>query len=625
MLRTFFTVIILSLMFHVYGQEFSYKKTEIAIGKPTVIDVSKIETKWRPVLNHLEMPNPSFDQKNLAKTKEELLKKYPVKHYNNSYNKTTTINQLPASLPLLQRNFEGNLQNSGVPMDNDVAISNNGKLVSVTNNIIYMYDVNGNVLLKSISLDTFGISQTPRYQKFDPKALYDPFSDRFIIVYLNGFSSAATYITVAFSQTNDPTGIWNLYSINGNPFVTTQWSDYPMVSITEKDFFLTINLLKNGMPWQTGFAQTLIWQVGKDKGYSGQAIASTMYSNIEFDGRKIRNLCPAKGGDEIKAPNMYFVSNRNLAANNDSIFLVEVTNSQESGAAALTAKVVMSPMHYFVPPNARQAAGKTLQTNDSRILGAYYHNDKIQFVQNTLDTSTGTAGIYHGIMSNVSGTPTIKAHIISDTLLDYGYPNISYCGTNITHSGLSEPENESIISFSHTAPTVFAGISSVYYDNHGNYSDRLNVKSGSNYIYISFVGNNSRWGDYSGSQRKFNEPGKVWITSTFGQANNKYGTWIAELGSPQQRTVTPVEPNVIFFPNPVGETASVNFFLDKSEILVFTIYDDIGRLVAQLTETKSDEGQNIFSFSTAPLTSGTYFLVVKSATETIAKEKFVKY
>lgn len=608
------------------GQNVSYKKTDIALGEPVVINMGKINSVWRPILNTIEMPTPDADQTRLKEIKSELQKKYPVKTTSGQqYNKTSHSSSGTAKLPVLNRNFEGNLQNSGVPMDNDMAISNGGKVISVTNALIFIYDVNTNTLLKAMPLDTFGKGFGLNFAKYDPKVIYDPIADRFIITYLNGFYSTSTYITVAFSQTNDPMGNWNLYAIPGNPHSLAQWSDYPMISITEKDYFLTINLLRNGQPWQTGFVETLIWQIGKDKGYNGQAITSTMYNNIEFDGRKIRNLCPAKGGDEIKSPNMYFMSNRNLAANNDSLFLVEVTNTQESGLATLTAKMIKSPVSYFVPPNARQANNLFLQTNDSRILGAYFHNNQIQFVQNTLDTFTGHSAIFHGVVSNLSASiPTVKAHLISDTALDLGYPNISYCGTNITHTGLSEPENESIISFSHSSPTVFAGVSAVYYDNEGNYSEVLRIKNGDNYIdYLP--GAYERWGDYAGSQRKYNEPGKVWMAGTFGQSNKKYGTWIAELSSPQERIVTPVAPSTLFFPNPVGETASISFTLDAEETLIFSVYDDIGKLVIKLSETMAEEGENIFSFSTAPLRSGTYFLVAESGTKTIAKEKFIKY
>lgn len=613
----------LNAFFVASAQDVSFKKTNFTIEKGAVVNVSEIKSEWLPVLQHIEMPLPGGDKEMLEKIKQELREKYPVKSSSQSYHKTQHGSDEAAAKPLLLNNFQGN--NGGVPLDNDMAISNGGKVVSVSNTVVYMYDVNTNTLLKTVTLDTFGLALGVTASKYDPKVIYDPIADRFILVYLNGFISTSTKITVAFSQTNDPTGNWNLYTITGNPFLLAQWSDYPMIAITEKDFFLTINLLKNSMPWQTGFVQTLIWQVQKDKGYNGQSLTTTMYSDIEFDGRKIRNLCPVKGGAKILGPNMYFLSNRNLMSSNDSLFLVEVTNSQESGNATLTAKLVKAPFHYFVPPAGRQAANKFLQTNDSRVLGALLHNDKIQFVQNTLDTSTGTAAIYHGIMSNITGTPTVTAHLISDTLLDFGYPNISYCGTNITHTGLSEPENECIITFSHTAPTVFAGISAVYYNNEGAYSPLLTVKEGDNYIYLSWVGNNSRWGDYSGSQRKYNEPGKVWLASTFGKSDNTYGTWIAELGTPEQAVATPTAPNAIFYPNPVNEIASVNFFLDVAEKLTFYIYDDLGRLVIKLGESNAQEGQNIFSFSTLPLRIGTYFLVVEGESKTITKEKFVKY
>ena len=44
---------------------------------------------------------------------------------------------------------------------------------------------------------------------YDPKVIYDPLSDRFILVFLEGSTSSDTRIVVGFTETNDPTQTWN--------------------------------------------------------------------------------------------------------------------------------------------------------------------------------------------------------------------------------------------------------------------------------------------------------------------------------------------------------------------------------------------------------------------------------
>ncbi|MEZ5014184.1 MAG: hypothetical protein R2794_07820 [Chitinophagales bacterium] len=38
-----------------------------------------------------------------------------------------------------------------------------------------------------------------------------------------------------------------------------------MIAITEHELFFTINLIIPDEPWQTGFSETLIWQMDLDK------------------------------------------------------------------------------------------------------------------------------------------------------------------------------------------------------------------------------------------------------------------------------------------------------------------------------------------------------------------------
>ena len=194
--------------------------------------------------------------------------------------------------------FEGNLF-GGIPNDNDIAISNEGIIVSVSNSDMYVYDESGAVLL-DVGLDEFADSLGLLANSYDPKVIYDPTEDKFIMVFLNGNSSTSTDIVVCFSQTNDPSQGWHVYSLPGNPFNNNAWSDFPMIAITEQDFFVTVNHINSdSVSWQTGFMQSVIWQVKKSDGYAGSVINTVVHGDVNFQGLPIRNLLPVKGGFEI--------------------------------------------------------------------------------------------------------------------------------------------------------------------------------------------------------------------------------------------------------------------------------------------------------------------------------------
>lgn len=612
----------------------SSTQVPFVIQKSATVTLSDISVDWNPVLQNVEAPKPDGSNKSqLQKIKDSLSKVYPKKSQikvsespsegaikKGGLEKKTAV----LSAPYLGRNFQGNIYSKSTPNDNDIALSNGNQLISVQNTTIYTCDVDHYPSsIRWASLSAFAYKLPNPHSKFDPKTIYDPISDKFIVIFLNGYTDSTSSISVAFSNTNDPKGTWSLYELPGNPFNNGLWSDYPMLAVTEKELFITVNLLYPDSSWQTGFNETLIWQVNKNSGYNGLSLNSVVHHNILFGGKPVRNLCPVKGGSKLYGPDIYFLSERNLDPKNDTVFLVHLNDTIGAPGLGISVKPLIAPIAYFVPPNALQpgiAGGtQTLATNDSRILGAFIENDKIQYVHNTLDTSTGNAAIYHGIIHNLSTAPYITGHILGDTLLEFGYPNISYSGNSTTN-------NNAIISFDHAAAKVFPGVSAVLSDGANNYSPLTTVKSGAYYLRV--LGGNERWGDYSGSQRKYNKPGRVWVNGLYANSSYENTTWIAELSEASLTSIpqsgTTLNNSVDIYPNPTAEIMNVQLSIEQAAYLQFQIFDANGKLVNVLLRERVKAGKNNFSFSTAPLAVGNYVLRISSASEDVFVQKFQK-
>ncbi|HMX05471.1 MAG TPA: T9SS type A sorting domain-containing protein [Chitinophagales bacterium] len=573
-----------------------------------VVIMHEIKQDYNPIWYSTEMPAPGSNsyRRHLIDLKDELYRNYMPQQQSNLLREETDITS-----PEILSGWEGNLITSYVPNDNDLAISNGGMIVSVINSNIYIYDDAGTGLfvtsLQSFA-DTLGILDS----KFDPKVMYDPRADKFVLLFLAGFDPEHTHVILAFSQTNDPLGAWNLYSLPGNPKDNNRWTDFPMFALTENELFLTINLIIPDEPWQTGFSETLIWQMSLDKGYAGDTLDAVYYDSIFFEGKPLRNLNPVKGGANTYGPDMFFLSNRNFDPANDTIFIVHVTGTLDDPETELTVDFGRSNIAYGVPPQARQFSTHIFDTNDGRVLGSFYENNQIQFVSNTLDPATGFCGVYHGVITDPTGAKTITANIIGDDTLDLGYPNISY-------SGKFTGDDQSIITCEHTAPTVYAGVSGIFF-NWGGYSDLINIHTGDTYVNI-LSGAYERWGDYTGSQRKYDEPGVVWMSGTFGkyidvfpfvQRNN--ATWIASLRSTVEPAVNvPVNSNMSparLFPNPTADVFTTEINLSIAGIIECYLYDMQGRLVKSLLRAEGKAGNNHFQFSMAPLSTGTYQLYI---------------
>ena len=240
----------------------------------------------------------------------------------------------------------------------------------------------------------------------------------------------------------------------------------------------------------------------------------------------IRNLNPIQGGSWPVGPDIYFLSNKNFAVLSDSIFVVHISGTLDDPQASLTVDLLHMEPSYGAPPYARQAGTHSFDTNDSRVLGGFIENGMIQFVGNTIDTNTGFAAFYHGTITELDSDMQISGAIIGDTAKDFGYPNISYTGNDTC-------DREAIITFDHSSPNDFAGMSAIYYTNTGEYSEIVTLKEGDSYVN-QILGGYERWGDYSGTQRMYNEPGTIWSSGFWGDAARKGRTWVAELTSPDE-------------------------------------------------------------------------------------------
>ncbi|MGB1317870.1 MAG: hypothetical protein ACPG5W_06675, partial [Flavobacteriales bacterium] len=473
---------------------------------------------WNVNVQHLEAPAPGISglRADLHRKKLEIMQRYPA-------NLDAAPRAAAGPAPTLGNNFEGN-NFQGVPNDNDMAISNDSMIMSVTNSRIHFYNAATEEQLLTRSLATFSNQLGISGSKFDPKVIYDPGSDRFILIFLNGFTYQTSSVIVGFSQTNDPTGDWNFYALPGNPIDNETWADYPVVGISDKDLYIGINTFTNGSSNNSGFTESCLWQVGLKQGYLGWDLISNYYSDILPQNKPIFNITPIQHADQSDAENMYLLSNRNTDAQNDSIFLLEVTGRATDTTAQLVVRTLQADQPYILPVPAKQQSNQWFDTNDSRILGGYFRNNQINFVQSCTDPSTGTSAIYHGIIDDVSGASNITSRIYSEPDLFYGYPNISW-------SGLNENDEQSIISFNHCSPTVFAGFSALHVNSSLEASNRIEIKSGLSLVNV-LADTLERWGDYSGSQRLYDEPGTVWAAGSFGDVGNGHGTWLALIRSP---------------------------------------------------------------------------------------------
>ena len=604
------------------AQKFEFATKSMIIEKQASLSFDNIRTDWNPLLQNLEMPSPMGNSWRSGLLRRKAERKSTFKTFDIQGVHHPGEN---AADPLLGQNFKGNSYNGNVPNDNHVSISNEGKLISLINSTIWIYDTEADSLLQVSSFSAFADTLHLAGAKYDPRTIYDPQADRFIVVFLNGFLDSTSRIVLAFSQSNNPAGLWNLYYLSGNPLNNGTWSDYPSIGISGSDLFIGVNTFTNGSTNNSGFVESTFWQIDKNDAYVGNPIISQYYSGLTLGGRSFFNITPiSKGsGTSLENDSMILISNRNLdTLFNDSIFLFRAIG--EAGQANLDIINGKSDVPYSLPPQARQPKGNEFDTNDSRILAGFYENGQAQYVACTLNPSTGYAGIYHGFIKNpFDDNPEFNSQIIGDTAADLGYPNISYTGKDSL-------DQEAMLTFNLTSPKLNPSCGAIFYGNDNTYSNILMIHEGSDYVNL-ISGAYERWGDYSGSQRKYNKPGTIWMSGSYGRSRTQFprhinSTWIAEITSPDSlhHHIEDPEPGVVAFPNPFRDMIAFLFVLTSPDVVTFSVYDLKGSLVKQLLVTYAKQGRNQFSFSSTPLSTGIYILQISTKDAIIATEKIVK-
>ena len=525
------------------------------------------------------------------------------------YPSKSKVDENPDLAPNVESDFNGKpLGSTGIPLDNTLAVSNGGFIISAINTNVNILDSTGKSI-KFRSLSGMVKGQLGLLDRFyDPKVIYDPTTDRFILVFLEGSNSSDTRIVVGFTQTNDPTGDWNFYAIDGRPNGGTKWSDYPIIAHNKEDLYITVNVLRDNESWQEGFVQSVIWQVNKESGYSGDSLIQNIYQNIGYNDDPVWSICPVQPAIAMDMDNMYFLSVRPDASANDTVFLHEITNKATSSDATHQLTVLKTDEKYGVPPTAFQPTeGYRLQTNDTRVLSATWHQGQIQYVQSTLVPSTLASGIYHGSISDVTGSPSIEGRIISSPGMDYAYPSIAFAGE-------TENENSMMVTFSHVSETDYPGTSAMFYNFkdglYHNYSPVLTVKEGESEINSFVEDTMERWGDYTDIQPAYNDLGAVWLVGSYGDADSRNNVWIAKVRA--NNVLLGIE-ELFVYPNPSQDFIKISTVFDKNELVDIALLDLQGREVKTLKRQKVTPGGIEFLVDVSTVITGNYVLTITSS------------
>lgn len=577
-----------------------------------VVNMELYHDPFAFTIQYQEAPHPVGKAKMKALLRAQKLEAQKRTPLNNN-GSVTPRGAIPP--PDILASFSGNNIITGTPLDNHLAIGQEEQAVSAINTHMLVTNNTG-FWLGSYKLDEFFQAIGTNTHFFDPRVIYDPEQDRFILVLINASECDDSQIVLAFSQTSNPRGSWNMYALDGCIDDDGTFADYPMIAITDEELFLTYNEVHSDSSWQTGFMGTQIHQINKLSGYNGETLGRTVWRDIKYNGRLLRNICPVRNADETLPQTMHFVSTRNFDISNDTVFVLHLTGHQDDPDAELTISYRIMSQPYGVPPYAKQPKD-SMDTNDGRILDAFLLNNEIQFVSNTMDFNTGRSAVYHGFINTDEGSTDGTGHIVVHPTDYLGYPGLAWTGSN-------PAEHDAIIVASHASGVRFPGGSAVYSDGNGQYSEFVTVIEGTRSVDM-LTGPIERWGDYVGIQRLYHQPGSVWVSMSYGRQGNVNEAWIAKLAR-NEETVATDDPNAVAnitaYPNPADDYIKIEIDNPEGKHLQAVLYDMSGNVVKTFYDgMPTYQGKANLNFSVHTLPAGIYTVkVIIDKREIVARQ-----
>ncbi len=211
--------------------------------------------------------------------------------------KTAKVNGNSPNINALSASFDGvgTTENSAAgfgllsPPDPVLSVGPN-HVVQMINLVHRVYDKSGNPLTPALKFSQIASTST---DNGDPITLYDHIADRWVLLQFSSlFTSGRESLIFCISQTNDPTGAYNVYEFQ----TTGVFPDYPHVGIWNNSYIVTTHNFNQA---GTAYLGQGYWAFDRNKMISGEATATAVafndsntggYLPVSFEGFKMPEL-----------------------------------------------------------------------------------------------------------------------------------------------------------------------------------------------------------------------------------------------------------------------------------------------------------------------------------------------
>jgi hypothetical protein len=394
-----------------------------------------------------------------------------------------------------------------IPPDSSVAVGPD-HVVTVTNVAIQIHTKEAtpaNTLNQS--LRTFFSAVTPVNATFDPKVVFDTYSQRWLVTTLE-LTATTSRILVAASDDANPNGTWFATAINAveNIGGSDCWVDYPGFAVDEEAIYITGNMFR--LSNNAFCSAQRLWILTKSQLYANTTVTVNRINPIAGLLNIPTTSIPARVSGTVPGTVGTWLTSAGLNAGLDeAIRVLRVSNPLGTPTVSEHFAIFADYDAGAAFPNAQQSGSAIrISTNDRRSSDAMWVNGTLVFANTALPNAGSglpvaeqgdeTAVLFR-MPTDAAGAPlttsATRSLITGDTLGDVA---------TFFPSPAINARGDVVVGFSASGTGIFAGSYYQTIRDGGTTSSIQTLRAGvASYVRTFTDGStgSNRWGDYSGA------------------------------------------------------------------------------------------------------------------------------
>lgn len=546
-------------------------------------------------------------------------------------------NSVPPPIPPLGTNFDTITfdEDAGlngfyhIPPDPSGAVGTT-HVVNTVNTSIEWYTKAGVVSNAGQSLSSFFATAPtpPTTNTFDPKVIYDQYSNRFVVLTMERTETDAgppavvngSRVYLAVSDDADPNGTWYFQTLTTEETIggSASWADFPGLAVDSEAVYFTTNMFgHDDQPMAGTFTGERVWILAKSAWYAGGAPVATRYDPFALanagtgdTGLVATTLQPTQMyGDAVGGVGNYLMAYSGVN-NGVSLFLQMIRIDSPLSSPTFTGyfsvwgtDAANDDINLGLPSAPQSGTARVIATNDRRLSqNATLRSGFLYFAAPILPPSGTDAGqtTVHWFKVDPAVIATTASNPAPTDQGNIGGEGIAATTHTFFPSVAVDSLGGMAVGFAASAASIFPGS---YYavrlagDLAGTTRPVSALRAGTDYYIRDFTASttvSSRWGDYSGMWLDpsnetifcaFNEHAMTRGTNLGGTLAEEDGRWATAWGC---FTLAMTAADVVSFSAKRGQAANVIVWRTATETKIagFNVWRGTKKANARLIAAK---------------------------------------